>query len=62
MPLDPKHKEKSLIDRKNGNDNCKFVEERQLNCDSLYTFTAWAYSPTGLEGQKAEIDIRTEPC
>ena len=63
VPLDPKHKKgKSSFDRKTVDENCKVVEERQLNCDSLYTFTAWAYSPTGLEGERAEIDIRTKSC
>ena len=44
------------------NENCKVVEEGQLKCDSVYRFTAWAYSPSGLEGEKAEIDIKTKYC
>ena len=49
-------------DKQFNDDNCKVVEEAQLQCDNKYRFTAWAYSPTGLEGEKAEIDIETGSC
>ena len=63
VPLVPNNRGRTLpLNKEYVDENCKIVEEEQLKCDTVYTFTAWAYSPTGFEGEKSKIDIRTKSC
>ena len=41
---------------------CQVDQQEQLKCGTEYTFTVWAYSPTGLEGEKKEIQLVTQEC
>ena len=50
------------IDDDDEDESCEIIEQDMLDCNTHYVFTVWAYSPTGLEGEKEEIEVVTKSC
>ena len=41
---------------------CPTIQQRELDCNTDFSLTVWAYSPEGKEGERLTTSVKTQPC